>query len=347
MLCLILIPNLASCARHIPAPTLASRPPVVRAVAPTPAPAKSPLILSPFDGAPPPPAVVSLNQSLLDSAATDDIAGIQAALARGADINVLEDQSKDHTPLTYAAENGYADATRFLLRRGANPDGVTWRIGPQASPLFWTVSNNQIECARLLLRAGADPNRLSFDNLRTVETAAYDGNIAITEMLIGRMPKLDSFDRNKLRKQANNVWLCRVCSVGSLQQVRAALAAGGDPNYLDAGNDAGTGSPLMRATERGDLPIMKLLLQRGARVNLRDSDGSTALMKLGIDDYWRRVEPRAAARKEAETEASSRLLLRAGAEVNLRDANGSTALIERRAGQRRRDRDVARARRRR
>lgn len=319
--------TLTSCARRPASPPVAVAPPTATPT-PSPSPTKGPLILSPFDGAPPPPTVVSLNRNLLAAAAFDDIAGIKKALARGADINVLEDQSKAHTPLTYAAESGWTDATRFLLQHGANPNGNTLRDGPQFSPLFWTVDRGQVECTRLLLRAGADPNRLGPGPSNIIEMAAGDGNIAIVNMLIGRMPKLESYDRRKLRTQANNVRFCRVCSNGSLPQARAALAVGADVNYVGINDAEGDGSPLMRATDRGDLPLMKLLLQRGAKANLRKDDGSTALMYVGRGSYYfGRGTSRLSALKAPLRAASTRLLLDAGADIKLRDSNGLTALM--------------------
>ena len=328
-LALALIPILASCARQAPAPPLiAARSTAKPATTPTFAPAKRPLILTPFEGAPPPPSVVSLNQNLLFAAEVGDVAGIQAALAKGADINVMEDRSKDHTPLTYAAENGYIAATRFLLQRGANPDGSTLRDKPQWSPLFAAADNNQIECARLLLRAGADPDQLGPGPVKIIEVAVGNGNIAILNMLMGRMPDLDHREKQELRHQALSAQLSHFASVGSLKQVRAALDAGGDVNDLDAGSNYGTGSPLMRATDRGDLPVMKLLLQRGAKANLRDSDGSTALMYVGRGSYYfGRSTSRLSALKVPLNAASTRLLLHAGADLKMRDKNGMTALM--------------------
>jgi ankyrin repeat protein len=68
---------------------------------------------------------------------------------------------------------------------------------------------------------------------------------------------------------------------------------------------------LMRASEEGELRLVKMLCLRGADVNLRDNEGKTALML---------------ASEEGELRPVKMLCLR-GADVNLRDNEGKTALM--------------------
>ncbi len=68
-------------------------------------------------------------------------------------------------------------------------------------------------------------------------------------------------------------------------------------------------TPLIKAADGGKLAIVKLLLEKGAKVNARSTDGQTALMAAvmrGFDDV---VE----------------VLLAAGADVKARDARGNSA----------------------
>ena len=67
---------------------------------------------------------------------------------------------------------------------------------------------------------------------------------------------------------------------------------------------------LMCACQTGCLPFVDLLLERGASVNLLDSDGCTALMHAAGFGHA----------------AIVRRLLRAGAQINVRDYDGTTAL---------------------
>jgi ankyrin repeat protein len=120
------------------------------------------------------------------------------------------------------------------------------------------------------------------------------------------MPRLSRADAHRLLGQARNVALSKAVEKAPLSKIQAAVRAGANVNNLDADE-----SPLMRATSRGSLPIMRFLLARGAQVNLRDSGGRAALMYAGDNDS---AEP-------------ARLLLQHGAKISLRDHSGMTALM--------------------
>ncbi|MEQ2008374.1 MAG: ankyrin repeat domain-containing protein [Limisphaerales bacterium] len=69
------------------------------------------------------------------------------------------------TPLHFAAYNRQADAVRFLLAQGADPNSQN-RTG--TTPLLDAIGGGSAECVELLLRAGANPrvrNRQGFTPL--------------------------------------------------------------------------------------------------------------------------------------------------------------------------------------
>ncbi|MGN0820935.1 MAG: ankyrin repeat domain-containing protein [Akkermansia sp.] len=61
---------------------------------------------------------------------------------------------------------------------------------------------------------------------------------------------------------------------GAVEEVKALLAAGADPNAANWRKD----TPLMHACQHGYVEIVRMLLEAGADVNARDEDGWTALM---------------------------------------------------------------------
>lgn len=79
-----------------------------------------------------------------------------------------------------------------------------------------------------------------------------------------------------------------------------------------AGQDAQMDADLRKAAQDGDMPAVKDLLSKGARVNAKDETGQTAL-------HW--VAP---ARDNSQM---VKLLVAKGADVNARDRDGETALM--------------------
>lgn len=283
------------------------------------------LILDPFKGPKPSGHIVRLNTALLGAAENGDIALAKKLLASGADVNVIENESKSHTPLTYAAENGQVEMTRFLLRHGADANGR----GVRLSPLFWTVANGEAECAELLLR-GADPFRVCADDSRPIDYAAENGDLTMVQLLLAHMTGLSPAKAHLYRRRAANGGLDGAISEGTFEQVKDLVQAGADVNYAGGSDDFGVGSPLMRATFRGSVPILKYLLAHGAKVNATDIGGRSALMYSGLT-VNNVSQPCASIPTDghhaALTGPPTALLLRSGAKVGIRDEDGKTALM--------------------
>lgn len=107
-----------------------------------------------------------------------------------------------------------------------------------------------------------------------------------------------------IQNDAANEKLIDALRKGDRTAVRAAIAAGADPNGRD---DLGL-TPLMYAASAADADCVALLLRKGADPNLKSGTGVTALM-LATDDV-RKV----------------RLLLAKGVDVNAKSKQGHTAL---------------------
>jgi hypothetical protein len=126
---------------------------------------------------------------------------------------------------------------------------------------------------------------------------------------------------------------------GNLPQVREWLDAGMEPNYV--ADRIGTG--LMIAAWQGNLPMMELLVARGADVNRRNALGESALMHAAwrgqvaamrwligkgalVDSgpmQWSALHYAAFA---GQAEAAG-VLLDHGADINARSSNGSSVLM--------------------
>lgn len=89
--------------------------------------------------------------------------------------------------------------------------------------------------------------------------------------------------------------------------VNLFFAAGINPNTKDA-----TTSPLIAAASRGDLEMVKALVQGGALVNQRDEKGFTALLR---------------ALQDQDEEVADVLLAQPGIDLNAQGSTGVTALM--------------------
>jgi ankyrin repeat protein len=224
------------------------------------------------------------------------------------------------TPLLYAAREGCVECARTLAEAGADlnladPEGI--------SPLLMAVINARYDLAAYLIRQGANPNKWDFWG-RTPLYAAVDLNT---------IPRGGRPDRPSLD------------TTTSLQIVEMLLEAGANPNaqlklappFRNIGNDRGldgmltTGAtPLLRAAKGLDAPAVRVLLEKGANLNLANSRGITPIMAaagLGSVDADTRGFYLTEDVQQRSIE-SLRLLLKAGGDINSKDARGLTPLHE-------------------
>jgi len=220
------------------------------------------------------------------------------------------------TPLLYAARRGCAPCARALVKGGADvnladPYGVT--------PLLMAAQNFSFDTATYLLSKGANPNRWDSAG-RAPLYAAVDLN---TIPFGGRAdrPSLDD--------------------TTSLDLIRQLLAAGANPNlqlklmppYRSLRDDRGAdgllaigATPLLRAAKAADIPVIKLLLAAGAKVDLPNVNGITPLM-AAAGNGSSKIDTRGRYKTPEQAIEAIEILVAAGANINARDAQGQTALF--------------------
>jgi len=175
------------------------------------------------------------------------------------------------TPLLFAARDGQVDAARLLLEagadvNGADPNGLT--------PLLMALTNGQFGVGKLLVDRRADPKRADWWG-RTALWAAVDArNLAVRSGA--------PTDENGVDRQA------------ALEVITALIDGGVDVNArvkefpparryllplasLEWVDFTGQ-TPFIRAAQAGDVPVMQLLLSKGADPKIATFNGTTALM---------------------------------------------------------------------
>lgn len=195
-----------------------------------------------------------LNQSLFEAASRGDLEAIEAALARGADIEAKN--AVDMTALTLAARDGQIHAVLYLLEQGAQVSHDTILVahmsvyaGPTMVKLLQLAQIRQVQ---------PQTKGLSPANARLLE-AACQGNLQEVREVIqagADVAVSDHQDTAALR------WAARW---GHREVVEALLEAGADVNQASASG----WTALMEAVLQGHEEIAVLLVERGADVNAR------------------------------------------------------------------------------
>jgi uncharacterized protein len=170
------------------------------------------------------------------------------------------------TPLMYAARQGSLEAARALGEAGANanltdPDGTT--------ALVIAIINGHYDTAAMLAEKGADPNLADSAGMAALYAAV---DMSTLGEVYGRparpsTSKLTAVDLMKvlLARGANpNAQL----KSPALQRAHTP----GEPTLAEGA------TPLMRAAKNGDSAAIEALLDHGADVNLKQKNGTTALM---------------------------------------------------------------------
>lgn len=205
--------------------------------------------------------------------------------------------------------------------------------------LHWIVRVDDVATARLLLGAGAQPSLPNRYDLRPLAIAASNGSAAMIGVL------LDAGADPNAPDPAGDTPLMSVARVGSVDAAVLLLARGATIDATDATYQQ---TALMVAVRANRPEIVKLLVARGAGVNLKTRVGRTPQWVLpnsvpgfghGIGIVRGGLPPRGSrapipggmtpllyAARDGRIEIA-RVLLDAGADVNLADANGITPLI--------------------
>jgi len=287
--------------------------------------------------------------ALTFAAREGDVESARKLLDAGADINQVTEYG--WTPLLTAVNNRNYRLAMMLLDRGADPNRANkggW------TPLYLAVDNRNIEggdypvpkpdldhldLIKALLAKGANPNAKVKDNTltRTIFTmqwffedgatpfirASQSSDVALMKVLLekGADPKAVTANGDSaLTASAGIGWVDGVTYERSpaenLEAVRLLLDLGVDPNH--ANNEGRTA--LMGAALKGRPDVVKLLVERGAKLELRDRgsrdthipgatiagltfqavDYAEGLVRVGVQSAVERPETAAVIRKLME-----------------------------------------------
>jgi ankyrin repeat protein len=210
--------------------------------------------------------------------AAADPAKVRLLVERGADVKAASESGR--TALLLAAMSDQsAETVALLLARGADPKALD---RDQTSTLSAAAIGNDTESLRLLLKAGAPVNQANVAGNTPLMNAASNGNLESVKLLLAAGANVNAQSAAPAQQVKNGTInlgrftpLILASAYGPASVVKALLDAGANVNATEARGM----TPLMyaAATDHGDIEIARMLIARGADLNIKSTAGETAL----------------------------------------------------------------------
>ena len=224
--------------------------------------------------------------------------------ARSTRVNNADPPMHRSTLLHYLAANGVegyrqrsprnaADVAKVLLDAGADPNALSWAYGGQCTTMALLVSSTppadagvQVPLVETLIDYGASIVPAGEGNWTSpIETALVFGKHDAAQALVRRgapivslaaaaglgllddvqrmLPAADAHDRHRA--------LAIAALSGQAEVVNVLLDAGEDPNRFNPPGTHAHTPPIHQAVAAGHLNVVKLLVDRGARLDIEDT----------------------------------------------------------------------------
>jgi ankyrin repeat protein len=309
-------------------------------------------------GANPNIALSSGETPLMTAARSGNATAVRLLLAHGASANAAG--FRGQTALMWAAEQHHAEVAKVLIENGAdvharsavwkqlentagnaNPAGDFEMSHGGSTPLFFAARTGDVATGRVLLDGGARIDETAADGTTPLVVAAHSGQGAFAAYLLERGANANAAD-------AGYTALHAAVIRSDLDLVKALLAHGAD---IDAPVKHGTPgrrlgadyslryqmigtNAFWLAARFGEIPILRVLVEKGADAFTVPKDGTTALKAAmgfvrGFTEnrqFRYGVAPMDPGVEEQLTLEAARIAIDLGVDVNAADNTGETAL---------------------
>jgi ankyrin len=251
-------------------------------------------------------AIAGADARLADAVERSDNEAIQLLLAGNIDVNGT--QPDGTTPLHWAVRRDRVDLAKTLIGRGANATTVT-RYG--VTPIYLAALNGNAAMIDVLLKAGADANAANPGGETALMTASRTGKIDAVRLLLDRGANVNV--KESVREHTALIWavlenhpeivkllLARGANINA--QTKVEIPDGGAAEPRGASGDIGAHGPgfyrsravpspsgaltaLAFAAREGNLPMVRLLADSKADLNLPSANGTPPITIAIINNH--------------------------------------------------------------
>jgi len=199
------------------------------------------------------------------AAALGDVSAAKDLISNGVDVNSKDEYGQ--TPLHLAVRYGNENIANLLISKGAN---VHARDRYGNMPLHYAAQYEQTKMAELLINSGANVNAKSNRGWTALHFSAEYGwtSLDMAKLLIAKGADLDAEDNCRATPLDMASW-------NSMKDLVELLMAKGAKHYSNKQMDSWR--PLFAAARSGDKDGLRLLIDQGLDVNVRDASGWTPL----------------------------------------------------------------------
>ncbi|BFZ03468.1 hypothetical protein BsWGS_06507 [Bradybaena similaris] len=227
-----------------------------------------------------------------------------------AGIDVNDADSYGQTPLMASKNRAVAE---FLIQRGADVNHIIEGRNGNETPLSHMINRNcksasTVELCKVLIDNGASVNCRDGDGKTPLMMAASNGCVNMLQMLLNNGTDVSDKD-NK-----GNTALLHAVTDQCFENVSCLIDFTRDKkNVINIQNNEGL-TPLIVSVKKGNVVIMKKLIENGADVNIKDNNENAALHHLLIVCPY-------------DKEEILTFLLKAGSQVNCQNKDGLSPLM--------------------
>uniref|UniRef100_A0A7S0RFD2 Uncharacterized protein n=1 Tax=Chlamydomonas leiostraca TaxID=1034604 RepID=A0A7S0RFD2_9CHLO len=242
-----------------------------------------------------------------DAAAKGDVAGVQAALSEGAQVEAID--KEERTPLHIAALKGNAAVVKYLLdEREADQDAeddegntplhlaaagghmecvaalldksdADAENGEGNTPVWVAIDAGHIEIATALLEGEADPAVQCEGGQTYLHLAATKNNVPLAKLLLDKGCPVDGLDKERCTP------LMAACKAGSWEVGKVLVE--GKANVKALGKDSWTPLHFCAQNKAGKAGAIDfahdVLVPAGASAKARTRDGMTPAAVVALD----------------------------------------------------------------